>query len=76
MNEEYLQMADIKKPVIQAEIRPNMFEIIDGNHRMEKAFRDGIELIYSYKLSGEQLLPYFIDERGYRSYVEYWNSKL
>jgi len=35
VNEEHLPMVDIKKPVLQAEIRPGMFEIIDGNHRME-----------------------------------------
>jgi len=67
---------DVNKPVIQAEIRPGMFEIIDGNHRIEKALRDGMEFIDSYKIRGEQLLSYFADERGYKAFVEYWNSKL
>ena len=53
-----------------------MFEIIDGNHRIEKALRDGMEFIDSYKIRGEQLLSYFADERGYKAFVEYWNSKL
>jgi hypothetical protein len=35
---------DIRKPVIQAEIRPYRFEIIDGNHRMERAYIEGVEL--------------------------------
>lgn len=76
VNEDHLPTVDVNKPVIQAEIRPDRFEIIDGNHRMEKAFRDGVEYIDSYKICGEQLLPYFADERGYRGFVEYWNSKL
>jgi hypothetical protein len=53
-----------------------MFEIIDGNHCIEKAFRESIEFIDSYRIIGEQLLPYFADERGYRAFIEYWNSKI
>ncbi len=41
LNEEHLQTVDTKKPIIQAEIRIGRFEIIDGNHRFEKAIRDG-----------------------------------
>lgn len=76
VNEEHLQIVDISKPVIQAEIRPGVYEIIDGNHRMERACREGTEFVDSYKLKGEQLLPYFADVRGYRVFIEYWNSKL
>lgn len=76
VNEEHLPNADIERPVLQAEIRPGMFKIIDGNHRMERAYREGIEAIKSYKLRGEQLLPYFADVYGYKAFVEYWNSKL
>ena len=60
VTEEHLPAVDVSKPVIQAEIKPGFFEIIDGNHRMERAFREGTEFIDSYKLRGEQLLPYFI----------------
>jgi len=76
VNEEHLPMIDIREPVLQAEIRPCMFEIIDGNHRMEKACRDNVEFVNSYKLKGEQLLAFFADKRGYEAFVEYWNSKL
>lgn len=76
VNEEHLPNVDITKPIIQAEIRPGMFEVIDGNHRMEKAYWDGIPFIHSYKLRGEQLVPFFMKVEGYRAFVEYWNSKL
>lgn len=76
INEAHLPTVDVSKPVLQVEIRPGIFEIIDGNHRMEKACRDGIEFIDSFKLRGEQLLPFFADRRGYEAFVEYWNSKL
>lgn len=76
IDENHLPKVDITKPVIQAEIRPGRYEIIDGNHRLEKAYRDNIETINSYKLKGEQLVKYFIETRGYEAFVEYWNSKL
>ncbi len=76
VNEDHLAMVDVTKPVLQAEIRPGIFEIIDGNHRMEKAYRDKIEFVNSFKLKGEQLLAFFVDKRGYEAFVEYWNSKL
>ncbi|MGG1686631.1 hypothetical protein [Pseudalkalibacillus sp. NRS-1564] len=76
INEEHLPTVDVNKPIIQAEIRPNMYEIIDGNHRIEKAYREDILTIQSYKLKGEQLLPYFTEKQRYVAYVEYWNLKI
>jgi hypothetical protein len=76
INEEHLPTVDVTKAILQAEIRPGMFSIIDGNHRIEKAFRDGILFIFSYKLRGEQLIPYFMKLEGYEAFVDYWNSKL
>jgi hypothetical protein len=76
INEEHLPTVDVTKSILQAEIRPGMFKIIDGNHRIEKAFRDGILSIHSYKLRGEHLIPYFMRVEGYKAFVDYWNSKL
>lgn len=76
LDENHLKIVDTKKPIIQAEIRIGKFEIIDGNHRLEKAFRDGKKTINSYKIYGEELVPYFYDKQGYECFVNYWNSKL
>lgn len=38
-----------------------MFEIIDGNHRMERAFREGVEFIDSYKLKGDNRISNHIE---------------
>ncbi|WP_188206854.1 hypothetical protein [Alkalibacillus aidingensis] len=76
INEEHLPNVDLTNPVIQVEIRPGHYSIIDGNHRMEKAYREGVQFVDSYKLNGEQLVPFFIDHMGYRAFVDYWNSKL
>nr|WP_295974820.1 hypothetical protein [uncultured Bacillus sp.] len=76
INEEHLPTVDITNSVVQAEIRPGMYEIIDGNHRIEKARREGVEWVPSYKLKGEQLVPFFRDADRYNAFVNYWNSKL
>ncbi|MFA5816594.1 MAG: ParB N-terminal domain-containing protein [Bacteroidales bacterium] len=76
LDEKHLKTVTLEKPVIQAEISPGRYNIIDGNHRLEKAYREKVENIKSYKLKGEQLIDYFIDVRGYQAFVEYWNSKL
>ncbi len=76
VNEDHLPTVDIIKPVLQVEIRPGVFKIIDGNHRIEKACRSNVEFVNSYKLKGEQLVAFFADVRGYEAFVKYWNSKL
>ncbi|WP_017186157.1 hypothetical protein [Alkalibacillus haloalkaliphilus] len=76
VNEDHLPTVDITRPVIQAEIRPGTYTIIDGNHRIEKADREGVPYVDSYKVQGEQLVPYFINSDGYKAFVDYWNSKL
>ncbi|WP_240373953.1 ParB/RepB/Spo0J family partition protein [Bacillus piscicola] len=76
INEDHIKTVDVRKTVIQAEIRPGIYSIIDGNHRMEKAYRAGVPYMDSYKLQGEQLIPFFLEERGYKAFVDYWNSKL
>lgn len=74
--EDHLDTVDVAKPVIVAEISPGRYNVIDGNHRMEKARRLGIEKIKAYKLNPEQHLQFLTTEKGYLAYIEYWNSKL
>ncbi len=75
-NEEYLATVDVSRPVIIAEISPGRFSVIDGNHRMERARRLGLEKIHAYKLNPEQHMQFLTTEKGYLAYVEYWNDKL
>lgn len=76
INEEHLPSVDINVPIIQAEIRIEKYEIIDGNHRMQKAFNDGRTYISSYQIKGEQLANYLMSKEQYESYVRYWNEKV
>lgn len=76
INEEHIDSVDIRKPVILAEIAPSRYNLIDGNHRVEKARRTGIETLPCYKLTVDQHLPFLIEKKSYESYVECWNSKI
>ena len=76
INEDHLKTVVLKTPVIQAEISPGRYNMIDGRHRLEKAYRDQVKTLKSYKLKAEQLIPYFIDTQGYQAFVGYWNDKL
>ncbi len=75
-NEDHLATVDVAKPIIVAEISPGRYNVIDGNHRMEKARRMGLEKIPAYRIGPEQHLRFLTTEQGYKAYVEYWNSKL
>lgn len=74
--EDHLTTVDVAKPIIVAGISPGRYNVIDGNHRMEKAWRIGLEKIPAYKIGPEQHLLFLTTEQGYKAYIEYWNSKL
>lgn len=75
-NEEHLPSVDVTKPVIIAEISPGRYNVIDGNHRMEKARRLGLKKMPAYMVTPEQHVQFLTTEKGYLAYVEYWNDKL
>ncbi len=76
IDECHVETVDIFKPVILAEISPGIFNLIDGNHRMEKARRLGIKNIRAYKLDVAQHMKFLTSKKAYAIYVDYWNSKL
>jgi hypothetical protein len=76
INESHMNSVDISRPVILAEISPGRFNLIDGNHRMEKARRKEIKSLPAYKLNPEQHTKFLTDQKAYVAYIEYWNGKL
>jgi len=77
ITESHLQNVDVRLPIIQAEIRINKYEIIDGHHRIKRAYDDdGLCYIESYKLKGEQLAEYLMSIEQYEAYIQYWNDKI
>ncbi len=75
LNESHVDSVDISKPVILAEIAPSRFNLIDGQHRVEKAHGLGIETIQAYKLNVNQHIRFLTSIKAYEIYIEYWNSK-
>jgi hypothetical protein len=54
LDEETVAKADVSNPIILAEISPGRFNVIDGNHRLERARRMGVvpRLVETFQLSG------------------------
>lgn len=75
-NESYLESVVVGEPIIIAEISPGNYNVIDGNHRLEKARRLGMDKISAYSLSPDQHIAFLSEKRAYLAYVDYWNKKL
>lgn len=76
INESHMSSVEIYSPVILLEISPLKYNLIDGNHRMEKARREGITRIQAYKLNVDQHMKFLTNKKAYAAYIDYWNSKL
>ncbi len=76
LNESYLDTVDVSRPVILAEIAPGRYNVIDGNHRVEKARRMGMKNVPAYRVPPEHHMQFLTSQEAYTAYVEYWNNKL
>jgi hypothetical protein len=76
LNDDHIEKTDISIPIILAEISPGRFNVIDGNHRIEKAYRSDVDTILAYKLRPDQHIRFLTTTEAYHAYVEYWNSKV
>lgn len=71
-----LEGIEIGEPVIIAEIAPGKYNLIDGNHRMEKALKLGMKSILAYRVTVNQHMKFMTERKAYEIYVKYWNGKL
>jgi len=76
LDEATIQTADIKNPILLAEIAPDKFNVIDGNHRLERAYRDEVEMISTYKVYAEQHIDFLASVSAYENYIRYWHEKI
>ena len=76
LTESHIDKTDITAPLILAEISPSRYNVIDGNHRLEKAYRMGVDHMTADKLKPEQHMPFLTSLKAYHIYIEYWNSKV
>ena len=75
-DEATIEAANLSAPILLAEISPGMFNVIDGNHRLEKACRTGIDQIPAYRIYANQHKAFLTTIKAYKAYIEYWNSKV
>jgi len=76
LNEKHINSVNFNEPVILAEISPERYNLIDGNHRMEKAKRSGIEFIMAYRLNVNLHINFLTSIEAYYAYINYWNGKV
>ena len=76
IDESHLDSVEVSRPVILAEIAPGHYNLIDGNHRMEKARKMRTKSIFAYKLNVKQHFKFLTEKKAYLAYIEYWNRKV
>lgn len=76
LDKNTVEAANVDEPIILAEISPDRFNVIDGNHRVEKARKLGRSFVPAYRVQAELHLAYLTSVDAYKAYVRYWNSKL
>lgn len=70
LNESTIQTANIREPIILAEIAPDRFNTIDGRHRVERAYRNGVSKIFAYKIRAEQHIAFLTSVNAYQQYID------
>ncbi len=76
LNEETIRSADLSRPILLAEIAPERYGVIDGNHRLAKARRQGATALPAYRLHCPAHVPFLTSTFAYERYVDYWNDKV
>lgn len=76
LNAATVAAADLSQPVVLAEIAPGRYNLIDGHHRIAKARLGGVTNIFAYRVRCPEHVAFLTSARAYKSYVEYWNSKV
>lgn len=76
LDEASIQKANLSNPILLGEISPNNFDVIDGKHRLERAYRDGRQTILAYRIFAEQHIRFLTSIKAYKIYVRYWNDKV
>jgi hypothetical protein len=76
LDEKTIETANLEKPILMGEISPGHFNVIDGNHRLEKARRFGLEKIPAIRVMAQHHQTFLTSKKTYEAYILYWNSKV
>jgi hypothetical protein len=68
--------ANLSRPIVLAEISPDNYNLIDGNHRVARAKRDGIRILPGWRVRCTDHVDFLTSTEAYEKYVEYWNGKV
>jgi hypothetical protein len=74
--EETVRSAELSRPILLAEVSPGHFNVIDGNHRVAKARRDGVSTLPARRVCCPDHIQFLTSVMAYQKYVDYWNSKV
>lgn len=76
LNQTTIAAPDLARAVLLAEIAPGRFNLIDGNHRIARARRDGVPSVPAYRIRCPDHVAFLTSTMAYQTYVEYWNGKI
>jgi len=76
LNESHVDSVDLSRPVLLAEISPGQYNLIDGQHRVAKATRQGVNTLRAYRLTVLQHIRFLTSKDAYFTYIDYWNGKV
>ena len=76
LNESHVDSVDLSRPVVLAEISPGQYNLIDGQHRVAKAMRQGVNTLCAHRLTVLQHIRFLTSKDAYLTHVEYWNGKV
>lgn len=76
LDEETVVTANLEMPILIGEISPGKFNVIDGNHRVEKARRSGIANLPGIFVTPATFIHFLTTRSGYEAFIRYWNEKV
>ena len=75
LDAEAIRNADLRRPILLAEISPGHYNVIDGHHRIARARRERAGVLPAVRIRCPHHIVFLTSARAYKAYVEYWNSK-
>jgi hypothetical protein len=76
LDQDAILAANLARPIVLAEISPDNYNLIDGNHRVARAKREGVQFLPGWMIRCPQHVDYLTSTTAYEKYVQYWNGKV
>ena len=76
LDKDAILAANLARPIVLAEISPDNYNLIDGNHRVARAKREGVQILPGWMIRCPHHVGFLTSTTAYEKYVEYWNGKV